>query len=30
VMTRYFSQVILEEVGGTLEPVQAEGVPGEA
>jgi carbamoyl-phosphate synthase large subunit len=30
VMTRYFSQVILEESGGTLEPVQAEGVPGEA
>jgi carbamoyl-phosphate synthase large subunit len=30
VMTRYFSQVILEELGGTLEPVQAEGVPGEA
>jgi carbamoyl-phosphate synthase large subunit len=30
VMTRYFSQVILEESGGALEPVQAEGVPGEA
>jgi len=30
VMTRYFSQVILEELGGSLEPVQAEGVPGEA
>jgi carbamoyl-phosphate synthase large subunit len=30
VMTRYFSQVILEEAGGALEPVQAEAVPGEA
>jgi carbamoyl-phosphate synthase large subunit len=30
VMTRYFSQVILEEVGGALEPVQPEAVPGEA
>jgi len=30
VMTRYFSQVILEEVGGALEPMQAEAVPGEA
>jgi carbamoyl-phosphate synthase large subunit len=32
VMTRFFSQVILEEVGGTLEvvPEQAEAVPGEA
>ena len=30
VMTRYFSQVILEEAGGTLEPVQAEAVPEQA
>jgi carbamoyl-phosphate synthase large subunit len=30
VMTRFFSQVILEEVDGALEPVQAEAVPGEA
>jgi carbamoyl-phosphate synthase large subunit len=30
VMTRYFAQVILEEVDGALEPVQAEAVPGEA
>jgi carbamoyl-phosphate synthase large subunit len=30
VMTRYFSQVILEEVEGALEPAQAEAVPGEA
>jgi carbamoyl-phosphate synthase large subunit len=32
VMTRYFSQVILEETDGTLEPAgeQAEAVPGEA
>ncbi len=30
VMTRYFSQVILEDAGGTLEPVQAEAVPEEA
>ena len=30
VMTRYFSQVILEEVDGAFEPVQAEAVPGEA
>ena len=32
VMTRFFSQVILEHVGGTLEvvPEQAEAVPGEA
>jgi carbamoyl-phosphate synthase large subunit len=30
VMTRFFSQVILEEVGGTLEPVQAEAVPEQA
>ena len=30
VMTRYFSQVILEDAGGALEPVQAEAVPGEA
>jgi carbamoyl-phosphate synthase large subunit len=35
VMTRFFSQVILEERGGTLDelssnPVQAEAVPGEA
>lgn len=32
VMTRFFSQVILEESGGTLEPLpeQAEAVPGDA
>ncbi|MGZ4333553.1 MAG: ATP-grasp domain-containing protein, partial [Gaiellaceae bacterium] len=30
VMTRFFSQVILEEVDGALEPVQAEAVPREA
>ena len=30
VMTRYFSHVILEELGGTLERVQAEAVPDEA
>src|SRR3954451_23050141 len=30
VMTRFFSQVILEEVDGALEPVQTEAVPGEA
>jgi carbamoyl-phosphate synthase large subunit len=30
VMTRFFSQVILEEVEGALEPSQAEAVPGEA
>jgi carbamoyl-phosphate synthase large subunit len=30
VMTRFFSQVILEESDGALEPVQAEAVPGEA
>ena len=30
VMTRYFSQVILEELDGTLIDVQAEAVPGEA
>ena len=30
VMTRYFSQVILEDVNGALEPAQAEAVPGEA
>jgi carbamoyl-phosphate synthase large subunit len=32
VMTRFFSQLILEESGGTLEPVpeQAEAVPGDA
>jgi carbamoyl-phosphate synthase large subunit len=33
VMTRFFSQIILEDVGGTLEPVQeeqAEAVPEEA
>ena len=30
VMTRFFSQVILEEVEGALEPVQPEAVPGEA
>jgi len=30
VMTRYFAQVILEEVDGALEPAQAEAVPGEA
>ena len=31
-MTRFFSQVILEETDGTLEvvPEQAEAVPGEA
>ena len=30
VMTRYFSQVILEDADGTLEPVRAEAVPEEA
>jgi carbamoyl-phosphate synthase large subunit len=30
VMTRFFSEVILEDVDGVLEPVQAEAVPGEA
>jgi len=30
VMTRFFSQVILEESEGALEPAQAEAVPGEA
>jgi carbamoyl-phosphate synthase large subunit len=30
VMTRFFSQVILEDAEGALEPVQAEAVPGEA
>ncbi len=30
VMTRFFSQVILEEVDGALEPAQTEAVPGEA
>ena len=30
VMTRFFSQVILEEVDGALEPAQPEAVPGEA
>jgi carbamoyl-phosphate synthase large subunit len=30
VMTRFFSQVILEEIDGALEPVQPEAVPGEA
>jgi carbamoyl-phosphate synthase large subunit len=30
VMTRFFSEVILEDAGGVLEPVQAEAVPGEA
>jgi carbamoyl-phosphate synthase large subunit len=30
VMTRFFSQVILEERDGTVEPVQPEAVPGEA
>jgi carbamoyl-phosphate synthase large subunit len=30
VMTRFFSQVILEEVDGAYEPVQPEAVPGEA
>ena len=30
VMTRYFSQVILENTDGTLEPVRAEAVPEEA
>jgi len=29
-MTRFFSQVILEESEGALEPAQAEAVPGEA
>jgi carbamoyl-phosphate synthase large subunit len=29
VMTRFFSQVILEDADGALEPVQAEAVPGE-
>ena len=28
VMTRFFSQVILEDADGTLEPAQAEAVPG--
>jgi carbamoyl-phosphate synthase large subunit len=30
VMTRFFSEVILEERDGSLHPVQAEAVPGEA
>jgi carbamoyl-phosphate synthase large subunit len=30
VMTRFFSQVILEEADGALEPVQTEAVPREA
>jgi len=30
VMTRFFSQVILEETDGALDPVQTEAVPGEA
>jgi carbamoyl-phosphate synthase large subunit len=30
VMTRFFSQVILEETDGALESVQTEAVPGEA
>jgi carbamoyl-phosphate synthase large subunit len=30
VMTRFFSEVILEDTGGSLEPVQAEAVPEEA
>ncbi|HEX7524843.1 MAG TPA: ATP-grasp domain-containing protein, partial [Gaiellaceae bacterium] len=30
VMTRFFSQVILEDADGTLEPAQAEAVPEEA
>ena len=30
VMTRFFSQVILEESEGALEPIQTEAVPGEA
>jgi len=30
VMTRYFAQVILEDAGGGLEPVQAEAVPEQA
>jgi hypothetical protein len=30
VMTRFFSQVILEDAGGALEPVQAEAVSEEA
>ncbi len=29
-MTRFFSQVILEEAGGSLEPVQVEAVPEQA
>ena len=29
-MTRFFSQVILEDADGTLEPAQAEAVPEEA
>jgi hypothetical protein len=29
-MTRYFSQVILEDADGGFEPVQAEAVPEEA
>jgi carbamoyl-phosphate synthase large subunit len=30
VMTRFFSQVILGDADGTLEPMQAEAVPEEA
>jgi len=30
VMTRFFSQVILEEADGTLEPAQQDAVPEEA
>jgi hypothetical protein len=29
-MTRFFSQVILEEADGTLEPAQQDAVPEEA
>ena len=30
VMTRFFSQVVLQEAGGTLEPLEELGVPEEA
>jgi hypothetical protein len=30
VMTRFFSELILEDRDGSLHPVQAEAVPGEA
>jgi hypothetical protein len=29
-MTRFFSELILEDRDGSLHPVQAEAVPGEA